>query len=146
MSKFEKIITLTPAYDKRHKDPSKNYGIHGVNLLMVLKGEKGAVNFTLYTNWQLPHVTEEMLHDSRQREGIELFFMPMPVDLGYHSYTPTYEGQEPITNSCEYLNGKPCYYDGSGLNAQPIYEVLLNEGSDGVWRELENYYNEMFGG
>ena len=141
---FEKIVMMTPAYDKRHKDPNKNYGIHGVNLKMVLKGKMGAVQFVVYTNWQLPHVTEEMLQNPRQRNSVDMFFMPMPADLGYHSYKPRYEGQTLLTESCEYLDGKPCYYDGSSLNAETIYETLLEEGSDGVWRELENCYNEIF--
>ena len=89
---------------------------------------------------------EEMLKDSRKKEMIDLFFLPMPADLGYHSYEPRYEWQDPITDSCEYLNGKPCYYDGSGLNAERIYEVLLERGSDGVWQELESFYNEVFKG
>jgi hypothetical protein len=33
---FERIVTMNPAYDKRNADPSKNYGIHGVDLRMVL--------------------------------------------------------------------------------------------------------------
>ena len=141
---FEKLITLSPAFDKRHPDPNKNYGIHGVNLRFVLVGSEGATQFVLFTNWQLPHVSKEHLATSSARE-IELFFMPMPADLGYHSKVPQYEGQEPMNQDCEYVNGI-CYYDGSGLNAEKIYDVLLKEGDEGVWRELEEYYQELFGG
>ena len=70
----------------------------------------------------------------------------MPADLGYHSLKPTYEEQSICTESCEYLDGKPCYYDGSGLNAKRIYNILVNEGDSGVWKELENFYNEIFEG
>ena len=54
-------------------------------------------------------------------------------------------GQTPISNSCQYLDGRPCYYNGSSLNAERIYEVLLREGDEGVQRELEDYYSETFG-
>jgi len=37
-----------------------------------------------------------------------------------------------------------CQYDGSSLNAERIYNVLLEEGDLGVWRELETYYNRLF--
>ena len=104
---------------------------------MVLKGDKGAVQFVLYTNWQLPHVAEEFSKRGYNRE-------PMPVDVGYHSLSPLYEGQEICNHTCEYLNGKPCYYDGSGLQAERVYEILLKEGSEGVWKELESRYNELF--
>jgi hypothetical protein len=54
-----------------------------------------------------------------------------------------WDGQEPISDDCDILGGK-CYYDGSGLNAEPVYELLLREGSDGVWKSLGEYYNECF--
>ena len=143
---MEKLIKFYPALDKRSSNPSKNYGIHGVELRMILKGDKGAAQFVLYTNWQLPHVQRELNRKAtgKDEEYIEAILNPMPADLGYHSPAPLYEGQDICTESCEYLDGKPCYYDGSGLNAERIYEVLLREGSDGVWRELEEYYKDLF--
>lgn len=140
---MEKITQFAPAFDKRNPEPSKNYGIHGVDMRMVLKGEFGAVQFVLYTNWQLPHVQEEFR--AKMQPDKYCLFEPLPADLGYHSHKPMYEGQEPLQKECEYLNGKPCYYDGSGLNAQRIYTTLLEKGSDGVWKELEDYYTKLFG-
>jgi hypothetical protein len=150
---MERIVIFSPAFDKRHPEPGKNYGIHGVELKMVLKGDKGATQFVLYTNWMLPHVTKEMdnriLRESTTGRlsdiSLRCTYHPLPADLGYHSPVPQYEGQSICSQSCEYLDGKPCYYDGSGLNAERIYEVLLKEGSEGVWKELENYYNDLFG-
>lgn len=144
---MEKIIKFYPAFDKRNPDPRKDYGIHGVSLRMVLKGNKGAVQFILYTNWQLPHVQEELNRKAigNDERYISALLNPIPADLGYHSPVPIYEGQNVCSESCEYLDGKPCYYDGSGLNAESIYEVLLKEGSDGVWRELEDFYKNVFG-
>lgn len=159
---MEKLTTFLPAFDKRNPDPKKNYGIHGVELRMVLKGELGAVQFVLYTNWQLPNVTEE----SRSEMTPEKYFLyePRPADLGYHSPKPIYEGQLPTgvrdvydenyekkigtegtPTPCVYLDGKPCHYDGSGLNAKGTYNTLLEKGSDGVWKELEDWYVELFG-
>jgi len=142
--KIEKIVKFNPAYDKRHPNPKKNYGIHGVELLFILKGKKGAVQFLLFTNWHLPHVQKEL--DSKSLGKFPyLFHKPQPADLGYHSPKPMYKGHTTATDSCKYLDEKPCYYDGSGLAAEKIYNVLLKEGSDGVWRELEEYYTEVFG-
>lgn len=140
MTEFERIIQLRPAYDKRDSDPSKNYGVHGVDLLFVLKGSKGAVQFLLYTNWHLSRVEEEFMN---KYSSYGQFWKPMPADLGYHSLKPLYEGQISY-DDCLWLDGKPCYYDGSGLNAERIWKVLLEEGSDGVWRELEEYYKSVF--
>lgn len=75
---------------------------------------------------------------------LECSYHPIPADLGYHSPKPVYEGQTPISDSCEYLNDKPCYYDGSGLNAKKVFNTLLEFGSEGVWSYLEDYYKETF--
>lgn len=128
---LEREVVFNPAFDKRNSDPRKNYGIHGVDMRMYVKGPRGAVQFVLYTGWMLPHVRSETGNSE-----------PLPADLGYHSPIPLYEdqfGQE----SCSALGGARCYYDGSSLNADRIFDVLLNEGSDGVWRELEAYYDEV---
>lgn len=135
---MEKIIQFTPAFDKRDPDPDKNYGIHGMNLRFVLKGDKGATQFIVYTNWHLPHVQKEL-----EDKGTVCLIAPMPADVGYHSPIPQYEGQEPISEDCEYIGG-PCYYDGSGLRAISVFERFTAEGADAVWKELEEEYNRLF--
>ena len=141
---MEKIIKIKPAYDERH-NPKGNYGIHGADLLIILKGEHGATQFMLYTNWHLPHVKDELLNKPcRDSLDIECRFLPMPADLGYHSKTPTYEGQEPLTHDCE-LTGGDCYYDGSGLAAEGVYNTLVEKGSDAVFDILEKQYIDIFG-
>lgn len=137
MDNMQRIVRMDPSWDKRSDDPTKNYGIRGVNMIMVLKGELGAVQFVLFTGWFLPKLKEEL--------GATLStHYPMPADLGYHSPTPVYDEHTCSSANCEYLDGKPCYYDGSTLNAEPIYQTLLEEGSEGVWKKLEAYYNEIF--
>ena len=146
---MERIISFRPAYDKRDPNPRKNYGIHGVDLTFVLKGAAGAVQFVIYTNWHLPHVTRELIYKACVSNDvanyIESTFTPMPTDLGYHSPYPMYKDQTTVTNSCKYLDGKPCYYDGSGLAAEDIYKRLVAEGDAAVWEELEAYYKQTFG-
>ena len=139
---MEKIIQFEPAYDKRHSNPKKNYGIHGVNIRFLLKGERGATQFLIFTNWQLPHVQKELRVDMRPDKYF--IFEPMAADLGYHSPVPIYEGQSSL-GACPVLDGKDCYYDGSGLNAEPVYKILLEKGHEGVWKELEEYYVLTFG-
>jgi hypothetical protein len=147
-AQWERIVELAPAWDRRHADPKKNYGIHGVELKMVLKGPEGAVQFVVYTNWHLPHVTAE--HHLKTQGGdvsdvaLSVRYDPLPADVGYHSPHPMYEGQEPISTTCPYVDG-PCYYDGSGLRASDWFESkLLPGGSDAIWAALEEDYRERF--
>lgn len=152
MDGFEKIVEITPAYDRRHADPKQNYGVHGVEMRFLLKkAGVGAVQFLLSTGWQLPHITEETdrrtLGKVQRGEPIAVdlhcFYQPMAVDRGYHSLTPRYPGQTAREN-CPYLNGATCYYDGSGLNAQVVFDAMLSEGDQGLWRELEYYFTQVF--
>ena len=144
MMKFERIVEMAPAFDKRNPEPSKDYGIHGVDLRMILKGPGSAVQFVLYTSWMLPHVQDEMDSKPLNPRFPYVLHKPLPADVGCHSKVPRFEGHEPEhINPCPYTGGA-CYYDGSSLAARDMYKVLCERGSDGVWEELERYYHETF--
>lgn len=138
---FTRSIEWTPAYDKR-----PTYGIHGLTIRFLLTGEAGVVQFLLYTNWQLPHVTQDLLRKPYEPSSGDPHWMerPHPADLGYHSLAPVYDGQPMTRQTCEYLGGLPCYCDGSALDAEPVFHRLLAEGDTGVWAALEEYYTRTF--
>jgi len=138
--KLERIVKFDAAFDKRHADPKKNYGVHGVEIRFVVKGPAGATQFVVFTNWQLPHVRKEQeARPEADPQFRHLFCRPMAADLGYHSPKPIYQGQKAMPN-CQYLGGKECYYDGSGLRARDAFRRLLEQGEEGVWEALESEY------
>lgn len=139
---MEKKVHFHPGYDKRSSDPKTNYGVAGVEIRFLLKGKHGAVQFVLYTDWEPKHVQEERWANGK---GRLMRIMPMGTDVGYHAYEPQYDGQSPMTDSCPYLDGKRCYYDGSSLAAEPIRDRFLEEGDKAVWYALEELYIEQFG-
>ncbi len=205
---MEGIIEITPGYDKRSDDPNKNYGIHGINLRMVLKGKLGATQFLVYTNRFPKYLIEEQIARDEITDPVfikglleytgpfpegkifqeitryQLFlngfhnikhkflYEPMAADLGYHSPKPTHDDDEPIGSKdykidwkinekgekvsdvivvptgtfrpCEYLDGRACYYDGSSLNAIPVYDLMVKYGEKAVWKKLEEYYIQTF--
>ena len=61
MPDLERLVTLTPAYDRRHSDPKRNYGIGPVELCLAVRGPAGAVTFAVLTARFLPHVVAELL-------------------------------------------------------------------------------------
>lgn len=126
---FTKTIDFLPAYDLSHPNPNRNYGCHCVDLRMVLSKGDLAVQFVLYTGWYLPQ---------NQHSGDK----PLPADLGYHSGTPLYDDQS-LGPQCEYI-GQPCYYDGSGLAAGEVYNVMLTQGGNGVWLYLRDYWQRRW--
>jgi hypothetical protein len=149
---MERRIEFYPSYDKRDPDPSKNYGVHGVDIRFYVIGDKGAVQYAMSTGWLVPsaldlpdesldwnnwHRYSDMLHIKLGRLGY-----PMPNDLGYHSKVPRYEDQPRL--ECQVLEQGYCYYDGSSLNAYAVYDKLIREGHEGVFLYLEEYYKELF--
>ena len=134
---FQRLVEWAPAYDKRPK-----YGIHGMELRFVLKGPEGATQFVIYTNWLLKHNQKEA--DARMdREFPHLVCHPLPADVGYHSPRPIYPEQTFVSKNCEYLDGQPCYYDGSSLQAETLYWQFVEHGEAVVWKELEERYWDM---
>lgn len=136
MNNLTHEIVFRPAWDKRNVDPEHDYGIHCVDMSWYVKGPEGAVQFVVYTGWYLP---ENRAQTERSRSAF-----PMAADLGYHSPKPHYEGHDTITEDCSIIGG-PCYYDSSGLNAEPVLDLLIREGSQAVWDYLDKYYLEVFG-
>lgn len=138
--KFERIVQFTPAFDKTSIDPTKNYGIGSMLCWLYLKGVFGVVQFQFNTGIYLPHNMKQIYASNKNN-----LFTADGWDLGYHSYKPLYEGQQPLTDKCSLLENGPCYYDGSSLNGQEVFKILVEKGSDAVWEFLENYYYKTFG-
>jgi len=131
---LQKIVKFTKPFDKRSSDPNKNYGVESVCCFMILKGEKGAVQFCFSTGIYLPHIINEWKEKGYYPE-------PMGYDVGYHSPVPMYEGQKPM-DSCDLLD--TCYYDGSSRRAQEWFEIFLKEGYEVIWKMLEEEYESRF--
>lgn len=146
--KLEKITYFRPAYDKRHTDPKKDYGIGNVTCLMILKGKKGAVHFSFSTGMLLTETMEEYIRDGRAKYELTSYGhyylnKPMGYDVGYHALKPQFKGQE-SRGKCEWLDNKPCYCDGSALASDEYLDVLLKKGSPEIWTMLEADYKERF--
>ena len=120
-----------------------SHGIGGMSIRFLSKGEAGAVQFLLYTGWLPQRVTPSQIG---HRDIWDWGRGTYPADLGYHSKTPQYDGQEVIDGACEFCDGQPCYYDGSGLNANDAMYALVNGGQEALWAFLDGYYASVFEG
>lgn len=182
---MQRVIELSEPWDRRDPDPRKNYGIHGVDLRMILKGEKGCTQFILFTQRMTPNVmkekakklpvwlmaekhlaqfleysgpfpsTETVFDEIKKYQDLlrlynlqgSVLWEPMAADLGYHSPVPLYESQLALRGKgeCPYLGHQDvCYYDGSGLNAQELWERDEDGAPESIWKALEEYYRDQF--
>lgn len=149
---MERRISFEVGYDHRaFPDDCEGggHGQHGMNMRWTLIGPRGAVQWLCY---MLSWVPGNVHHGGVESLGpVSLIPAPpnglddgMAADLGYHAPTPRYEDQPQM--KCEYLPQGYCYYDGSGLNAEPVLEAFLAHGPHAVWASLARYYGELFGG
>lgn len=106
-------------------------GGDGVMIRWLLKGDCGVVQFIIPTGWCAPNWADQVR-------------LQYPYEVGYHSPKPLYEDQPLIAEECEYLDGAPCYYDGSSLLGREAFNLLVNEGEEAVWKYLEDYYDSTF--
>ncbi len=138
---FVRELTIVPPFDKRSNDPGRNYGIHGMEFRFVLSKDNRATQFVAYTQLHLPHVARELHEQPKSR-----YLNPMEIqgaDVGYHSPTPTYEGQTCTDEACQVTGGK-CYYDGSSLRAEEWAKRWLEDGTDMIWMLLREQYERTF--
>lgn len=138
MSKFERLVLVTPAYDKR----DKGHGIRACSIDFVLKGSLGAVRFRIGTNWYVPSARRHL--DEYPVIEYDLKRKPEGFDVGYHSPEPMYRGQSPTSHDCEFVKGGVCYYDGSSIRADDWVEDFVAGGTDWLWPKLEEEYNRLF--
>lgn len=130
---FEQAVIFEPGYS----NVAEGYGKHGMGIRFLLRGPKGVAQFLMNTGW----VPGEKGVPARLAE-----YYPSAWDLGYHARVPQYEGAEQYgTQPCDYL-GAECWYDGSGLNADPVLAAFIAEGEPAVWRALRNQHDGLIGG
>ena len=120
-----------------------SHGRHGLDIVFIVKGDKGAVQFIVATDWLPKYQKPDEIGYRNVDWGSS---KPYPMNLGYHSKVPSYEGHKPSTDSCIYCDGQPCYSDWSGLNASDAMYALVNGGDEALWNFLEKYYLFIFEG
>lgn len=127
---MERITKIRPAWDKRNPDPKKDYGIHSMQIWMILKGDLGAVHFTFSTGIFLEE-TEKRLAKEGSLDWEELspghwfsVIKAMGYDVGYHSPKPLYEGQEVVwpTKRIEPKKKAPMNFEDE--DTLPTYEKI----------------------
>ncbi len=139
---FEKIVHVSGAFDKRHADPKKDYGISACRIRFVLKGPLGATQFVVGTDWYLPSI--QRAHRQRDHDSAVRFdrIQPEGWDVGYHAPEAQYEGQPDM--ECDLMESGRCYYDGSSLRADDWVPKFIEGGTDWLWAELQKEYEERF--
>lgn len=138
MSDFQRQIRFEPGHTiRRSKGDGQNYGIAAMQMRFLLAGEHGTIQFLMSTGWY-PEKAGYSWHHSG----------PSAWDLGAHWDTPWWEGMDDPENGwmhrdCDVRPNGRCWYDGSGLRADPVMEAFFLRGEDAVWALLEEEYRRI---
>lgn len=126
-------IWLHPAWDMRN-EPDGNFGVHGAELVFVVKHNKCGVTWRLMTNWYLKNVRQDWERKGNQMnywyDGLGTVDWHSPVPLSESEYD-----QEPSTEHCDYTGGK-CYSVGSGSDSQDLFDEVIS-GTEEIWPALQ---------
>jgi hypothetical protein len=130
--KFRRETVIEAAWDK----VEQGFGRHSCELRMYLHCPKAVIQFVLYTGWPLQPYVDDM-----RPLNFDHLVKPCPADIGYHAMEPQYD-EQPSQENCRFFG--TCYYDGSSLSANRIFQIMTREGSEGVYKAMQEYYEYHF--
>lgn len=119
-------LQANAAYDLK----AEGFGIHGVELVVVVERKPVAIELLWMTGWHLPKVREGL--DTLSTKHYEFSGIG---SVSYHSPIPLYEGQSLRASNCQVTGGK-CYSDSSFLASGEIFDQFVAD-PDSLWKELE---------
>jgi hypothetical protein len=137
MGKLKQIVEFSPAWNRQ----SEGQGIGGVEIRFAVVGERGAVSFSVFTNWFLPE-DERQVEAKVLETGALTLMRPFPALFAVHRAP---NAGEELTAFCDCdLIGGPCTCDTSATRAVALFRLLVAEGSERVFDELSALYAANF--
>lgn len=134
---FKKTIEIYPGYDRR----AAAGGVHGAEVVFALQGKHGAVTLAVQTNWIPKAAADEQALKSPSRV-VETGVTPRSLDYTFHFDRALFKAQQLQHTVCPYMpEGVECYSMRDSALALKLRDVLLREGSTGVWKHLTKEYN-----
>ena len=117
-------------------------------MVFILRGELGAVTSRIVTGWVArPLITHYARSGGpqarRDKPGVDAGVADIYPDgafTGAHSYLRRKSSVS--QDDCDVLPGGKCWCTGGYLITDQVLKTLVTMGSDGVWHQLESYYDE----
>lgn len=134
------VVTFQPAYDKRHPDPRKNYGVHGVHIYFaVIDEERGeGLSFSVATNWHVPAVQRETDALPFNHQFPYLFHKPLAFAVQIHQKVRQHEYQHE-NQDCS-ITGGACYITDSATLGKSFLQTLIEGGDEALFARMEQQY------
>lgn len=139
---LEESVQFRPGYNCP-VETMQGHGVHGMEIMWVLKGPAVAVQLIFGTDWTPGKLWPghgigpdgvRGWTDSRGRWSGD----PSGYGIGAHTRAPQYDSHE-IEGECGLLGGK-CYYQEWLSGADELAPRFMAEGEQVIWSELERRY------
>lgn len=145
---FERCQVSMPGYRDPGPKNGAYCGIHGMELLWLLRGPKGAIDFSIATNWLPGEVgtswrwsDEGKREFARTRSTHDLF--PSGMGIGIHALTKQYEDQYSRDDCMLFGEPRKCYVDRMGLLSDELMVEWSKEGDRVVWERLKELHDDL---
>lgn len=144
-----RTIIGRPAYEKRHDDPARNYGIGGLALHFALIGPEGAVSLEVLTGWFLPHVRERLRRETDHAPHFasgnpaRCAFEPTAGPMCSHDHRRRHNHYAAEPDDCDLLPGGKCWGDHGYLAGDQLLEALIAGGEPGLRDAMRGWYDAM---
>lgn len=114
---------------------------NGVAMLYfaLVKPDKDAIVFGLFTGWSLPETVEKW-----KTNGIyDLRPAPEGAAVDFHWAEPQFEGDKIDATDCTLIDGGECYGNTGFTIGEKVFEALIRGGLDAVWKILFQYLRQQ---
>ncbi len=140
---LEESVQFIPGFACIKKDNSLSHGKHGMEVNWVLRGQAGAINFRMKTDW-IPSDEEQSKDDpfGLTAPSFPSGIFPMGSDIGIHSVVPLHKVDDPYSHECALIGGT-CYYEISFSRASNLTSMFLVWGEQVIWDELLETYQVL---
>lgn len=135
-----RAIWINPAYSiLKDPDSGENYGNHGMEIDFALRVGDRAVTTSFYTTY--------MTNEPMSKRHMDISGDLMGTGLYYHFHTKEVgvDDYARVGDDCHMFDNGKCWGQaGSSLHGDDIAVMLVNEGSDAVFKEMERAIKEDF--
>lgn len=147
MSEVTRSVKVHPSYHRCDPDPHQNYGIGSATAVFTLQKDGSAIEFEVLTGWIMP------LEDFRAanpdcnhpRHGGEPPSSPaMAARVMYHFNGDPGDAMDGPSD-CSYTDTGTCWSDGGYAIGDPLFRLLVVEGSDAMYAEMEKMLDDRSG-
>lgn len=132
---FEHRTVVYPAWDKRGE--KEGYGQHCAEIHFVVRYRNKEMGFSVYTGWYVDAANVPYKDRETSNGGVH------GASLYAHSKSP-FRGAIRRNEYCDVFQSNCCYENALTFITEDLLKILILEGSEKLFEELEKRYVQFF--